>query len=242
MDGSMPLQFHPTNPNQNSYFLFLMEKNLHVSKRGRTSSSKNIHKEPLKSLEGFEEYNVASQLKVLEIDAGADVINAVKEFTNRYKVDVSVISTHGLVCNLTIYRSMSIPQYSLSVEYKGVFNLLSLKGDFFGTVSSSSRPSPLSGSHRIHIVDQEENSIEGFVVGSVIAVTKVFLGVVVMKEAHRIKLPLTPPCPSPFQQTRASSSVGGLMTAYGIPYQHPLKLCNPLPSGCVCTTLSSETS
>lgn len=211
-----------------------MENYLQATKRrGRPLGSKNKRKEPEPEQEpstGVEQNVASMQLKVLEVAAGADIINAVSDFANRLRVNVSIISTHGLVCNVKIFRPNNPRRMSHIVTFEGVCNLLSLKGSFYGSLSSRIRASPFSGRHLIHFVYREGYSARGIVHDRLVAATKVFLGISIMRETDCIKLPLPPPRPLPLPQPGVCSSARGSMTAYRV----PLQLCNHIANGYLC--------
>ncbi|KAM0016092.1 putative AT-hook motif nuclear-localized protein 15-29 [Helianthus debilis subsp. tardiflorus] len=193
-----------------------MENNLHASKRrGRPSGSKNKRKEPEPS---------AVQMRVLVVAAGADVINSVSDFANRFKVDVSVISTFGLVHNINIYQAKSLSHNSSIYRYEGVFDLLSLNGNFIRSLSSATRPSPVPARHLIHAADGNGNAVNGLVTGRVLAATKVFLVVTIVGEIDCIQLSLTSPSAQAnnARQSEVGSSARGSLSSYGVPCSTPL--------------------
>ncbi|KAI3695710.1 hypothetical protein L1987_78709 [Smallanthus sonchifolius] len=101
------------------------------------------------------------------------------------------------------------------------------KGNFYGSLSFATRPSPISTSHLIYIVDGEGNAVGGIVAGRVLAATKVLLVVTILRETDCIKLPLAPPSPpanNPIvnaRQPEICSSARGSMSAYGVPCPTP---------------------
>lgn len=203
-----------------------MENNFIAPKaRGRPLGSKNKRKEPERLSQGIEPVPAGMQLKVLEIAPGADVINAVSDFANLFKVDLSVISAQGMV---RMYRPRPPPQRPVFINYEGIYHMLSLMGNFYGSLagqSSSSFPT----SHFILAIDHKGYADCGIVSGKVVAVNRVVLGVAILRDTDCIKLPLPlhppPPRTIPFSQFGASSSARGSTTsAYGAQYPTPLRM------------------
>ncbi|KAK3205318.1 hypothetical protein Dsin_019364 [Dipteronia sinensis] len=98
--------------------------------RGRPPGSKNKPKPPIVITRDSE-----SVMKpvVLEISAGADIIENIISFARRNKAGVSVISASGSVSTVTLrHPTAHMPLISI----QGPFNLISLSGTFLGGSST----------------------------------------------------------------------------------------------------------
>nr|XP_043625481.1 AT-hook motif nuclear-localized protein 19-like [Erigeron canadensis]XP_043625485.1 AT-hook motif nuclear-localized protein 19-like [Erigeron canadensis]XP_043625489.1 AT-hook motif nuclear-localized protein 19-like [Erigeron canadensis] len=236
-----------------------MESNSNTSKRrGRPSGSKNKTREVVantpENMVG-DSTGMAIQLKVLEVAPGSDIISAVHDFANQYQVCVSVISTHGIVSNLNIYQPNRPQPYSV-LTYDSLYELVSLKGDFYGSSSSIKPLPPFSTRHFVTFSSCEGEFYSGIVHGSVTAVSKVFLGVSVLTGIDSIKLPLPQPraLPNPQPSVNVNEGVRTLTAAvpedlsgYGIgrsmaasivsSSSTPLDFWTPMTTGFSSTTL-----
>ncbi|CAA6654022.1 unnamed protein product [Spirodela intermedia] len=140
--------------------------------RGRPPGSKNKPKPPVVITRESES---AMRPVVLELAAGADVLECVSGFARQRRVGVSIISGSGAVTNVTLRHPASHPT---SLTLHGRFDILSLAGTFLPTKlsSPSSSPAPVVKSpFTVSLAGAQGQVIGGAVTGNLIAAGPVVL-------------------------------------------------------------------
>ncbi|GKB28370.1 AT-hook motif nuclear-localized protein 18-like protein [Tanacetum coccineum] len=205
-------------------------------KKTKEGSRKVIKEEaanPLESMQGGD--SVAMEQKVLEVASGSDVIAAVYDFAKRYQVDVTIISAYGMVSNITIFQLQPFPTFPVR-RFNRLYDLVSIKGSFCGSVNSTRPPPPPPFHHLVVSFTSSEGQYHtGIIQGGITAVNSVVLGVSLTRGTTcSIKLPLPPPralsAPQPlfpaqnedmptetFGLDEMFSGTGRSMTAFGVP-------------------------
>lgn len=198
-----------------------MENNLSARKYG--GSKKKTREAVANSCEGN-----GIPVKVLEVASGCDIISALKDFACRFEVGVSVISTYGFVRNLTVYQPNISSQTCRFSAYDGLYNLLSLRGNFYGSSSSiTPLPPPFPTHHFVSFSSRQGQLYDGIVSGKLTAADNVFMSVSVFTGTDSIKLPLPLVSPNPqpmyldlnkcIRVPDVFSGTGTSMTANGVP-------------------------
>ncbi|PON75772.1 PPC domain containing protein [Parasponia andersonii] len=146
--------------------------------RGRPPGSKNKPKPPVVITKDSDS---AMRPVVLEVSAGADVVQTVIEFARRRRVGFAVMSGTGSVSTVTLRHPVShAPAFSL----QGPFSLLSLTGSYVGSnpfpsfVASSagskpSSPPPPCSSFGVCLSGGQGQVFGGIVGGKVLAASLV---------------------------------------------------------------------
>uniref|UniRef100_A0A0D9WEP0 AT-hook motif nuclear-localized protein n=1 Tax=Leersia perrieri TaxID=77586 RepID=A0A0D9WEP0_9ORYZ len=149
--------------------------------RGRPPGSKNKLKPPI--IITRESPN-ALRSHVLEIAAGADIMEAVAAFARRRQRGVSVLSGSGVVANVTL-RQPAAPPPGAVVTLHGRFEILSLSGAFL--------PSPCppgATGLAVYLAGGQGQVVGGTVVGELVASGPVMVVAATFSNATYERLPL----------------------------------------------------
>ncbi|GJZ65850.1 AT-hook motif nuclear-localized protein 17 [Tanacetum coccineum] len=202
------------------------------TKEGSPKVIKEEQANPVESMQGGD--SVAMVHKVLEVASGSDVIAEVYDFAKRYQVDVTIISAYGMVSNITIYEPQPFPTFPVR-RFNRVYNLVSIKGSFCGSVDSTRPPPPPFHHQVVSFTSFEGQYHTGIIQEGITAVNSVVLGVSLIRGTTcSIKLPLPPPralsapqalfpaqnedMPTEtFGLDEMFSGTGRSMTAFGVP-------------------------
>ncbi|KAL6619984.1 hypothetical protein ACP70R_035123 [Stipagrostis hirtigluma subsp. patula] len=148
--------------------------------RGRPPGSKNKPKPPI--IITRESPN-ALRSHVLEIAAGADIMEAVSTFARRRQRGVSVLSGSGVVANVTLRQPAAPP--GAVVTLHGRFEILSLSGAFL--------PSPCppgATGLAVYLAGGQGQVVGGAVVGELVASGPVMVVAATFSNATYERLPL----------------------------------------------------
>ncbi|KAI4305926.1 hypothetical protein L6164_029252 [Bauhinia variegata] len=215
--------------------------------RGRPPGSKNKPKPPLVITKENEQ---AMKPAVLEIPAGADVVETIVQFARRRNMSMTVLSGSGTLSNVRIRHPVSPNQL---LTYTGHYPMLSLSGSYISgsyQTPSSSNPSsssaaaiavpwPAYSSFGVCLLGPQGNCFGGIVCGEVIAATPITVVVTTFKNPYYEKVMADDDDEDDRQEgkTGASSAEQGtggnnamLIAAYNVAAASPLS-CQPAHDG-----------
>ncbi|CAN6164101.1 unnamed protein product [Urochloa humidicola] len=150
--------------------------------RGRPPGSKNKPKPPIIITRDSPN---ALHSHVLEVAAGADIVECVSEYARRRGRGVCVLSGGGSVCNVALRQPGAEPPGSLVATLHGQFEILSLTG----TVLPPPAP-PGASSLSVYLAGGQGQVVGGNVVGQLIAAGPVVLMAASFANAVYERLPL----------------------------------------------------
>ncbi|XP_002438341.1 AT-hook motif nuclear-localized protein 25 [Sorghum bicolor] len=150
--------------------------------RGRPPGSKNKPKPPIIITRDSPN---ALHSHVLEVAAGADIVECVSEYARRRCRGVCVLSGGGAVSNLALRQPGAEPPGSLVATLRGQFEILSLTG----TVLPPPAP-PGASSLSVYVAGGQGQVMGGSVVGQLIAAGPVVLMAASFANAVYERLPL----------------------------------------------------
>ncbi|XP_042457958.1 AT-hook motif nuclear-localized protein 25-like [Zingiber officinale] len=150
--------------------------------RGRPLGSKNKPRPPIIVTQDSPN---ALHSHVLEVAAGADVVECVTEYARRRGRGVSVLSGSGAVANVVLRQPGASPPGSLVATLRGRFEILSLTG----TVLPPPAP-PGAGGLTVFLSGGQGQVMGGSVVGPLMAVGTVVLMAASFSNAMYERLPL----------------------------------------------------
>jgi predicted DNA-binding protein with PD1-like motif len=150
--------------------------------RGRPAGSKNKPKPPI--IVTRDSPN-ALHSHVLEVSAGADIVDCVSEYARRRGRGVCVLSGGGAVVNVALRQPGASPPGSVVATLRGRFEILSLTG----TVLPPPAPPGASGL-TVFLSGGQGQVIGGSVVGSLVAAGPVVLMAASFSNAVYERLPL----------------------------------------------------
>ncbi|XP_044483665.1 AT-hook motif nuclear-localized protein 28-like [Mangifera indica] len=199
--------------------------------RGRPPGSKNKPKPPIVITKDTDS---AMKPVVLEISAGADVIDHIIDFARRNQAGISVMSASGSVSNVTLRQPIS---HAPSLTLHGPFNLLSLLGSYLTSPSSggaSSSTSSLSSCcFGVTLAGAQGQVFGGIVAGKVTAASQVVVVAATFSNPSFHSLPISEEIEhndhhqQHHQETKVSepgSSAGKSMVVYGAAVASPTPL------------------
>ncbi|KAL6592700.1 hypothetical protein ACP70R_049375 [Stipagrostis hirtigluma subsp. patula] len=150
--------------------------------RGRPAGSKNKPKPPI--IVTRDSPN-ALHSHILEVAAGADVVECVAEYARRRGRGVSVLSGGGSVSDVALRQPGAEPPGSLVATLRGQFEILSLTG----TVLPPPAP-PGASSLTVYLAGGQGQVVGGSVVGQLVAAGPVVLMAASFANAVYERLPL----------------------------------------------------
>ncbi|KAF8779238.1 hypothetical protein HU200_002918 [Digitaria exilis] len=150
--------------------------------RGRPPGSKNKPKPPIIITRDSPN---ALHSHVLEVAAGADIVECVSEYARRRGRGVCVLSGGGSVSNVALRQPGAEPPGSLVATLRGQFEILSLTG----TVLPPPAP-PGASSLSVYLAGGQGQVVGGNVVGQLIAAGPVILMAASFANAVYERLPL----------------------------------------------------
>ncbi|XP_062228773.1 AT-hook motif nuclear-localized protein 25-like isoform X2 [Phragmites australis] len=150
--------------------------------RGRPAGSKNKPKPPI--IVTRDSPN-ALHSHVLEVAAGADVVDSVSEYARRRGRGVCVLSGGGAVSNVALRQPGAEPPGSLVATLRGQFEILSITG----TVLPPPAP-PGASSLTVFLAGGQGQVVGGSVVGKLVAAGPVVLMAASFANAVYERLPL----------------------------------------------------
>ncbi|XP_044507081.1 AT-hook motif nuclear-localized protein 28-like [Mangifera indica] len=204
--------------------------------RGRPPGSKNKPKPPIVITKDTD-----SSVKpvILEISAGADVIDHIINFARRNLAGISIMSASGSVSNVTLCQPIS---HAPSLSLHGPFNLLSLSGSYLtpslstGGAASSS-PSCCFG---VTLAGARGQVFGGLVAGKVTAASQVVVVAATFSNPSFHSLPASDETEQNYHHQQhhqeikpnePSSSAGKSMPVYGVAVTSPTPLnCQMSPN------------
>ncbi|KAJ4724443.1 AT-hook motif nuclear-localized protein [Melia azedarach] len=139
--------------------------------RGRPPGSKNKPKPPIVITKDIDS---AMKPVVLEISAGADIIDNIITFASKNHAGITVMSASGSVSHVTLRQPIS---HAHSLSLHGPFHLLSLSGSFFASSpsknSSSSSSAGACSCFGVTLAGAQGHVFGGVVAGKVTAASLV---------------------------------------------------------------------
>lgn len=200
--------------------------------RGRPPGSKNKPKPPVVITRDITDSSAMKPV-ILEISAGADIIDSVITFARRNHAGISLVSASGSVSHVTLRQPIS---HAHSLSLHGPFHLLSLSGSFYDS-SSYSSPS----SFGVTLAGAQGQVFGGIVAGKVTAASKVVVVAATFLNPLVHSLPISsdegdnqvdaetkPNIVGASAATESCSSAGKTMPVYGV----AAVAGNPTPLSC----------
>ncbi|KAL2325306.1 hypothetical protein Fmac_024364 [Flemingia macrophylla] len=148
--------------------------------RGRPPGSKNKPKPPI-----FVTRDSPNALRshVIEVVAGADILDCVAQFARRRQRGVSVLSGTGAVLNVTL-RQPSAPGAVMALH--GRFDIVSLTGSFLPGASAAAAATGLT----VYLAGGQGQIVGGGVIGPLVAAGPVLIMAATFSNATYERLPL----------------------------------------------------
>ncbi|XP_031284061.1 AT-hook motif nuclear-localized protein 16-like [Pistacia vera] len=136
--------------------------------RGRPPGSKNKPKPPIVITKDSDS---AMKPVILEISAGADIIDHIINFARRNHAGISIMSASGSVSSVALRQPIS---HAPSLSLHGPFNLLSLSGSYLKSPSSGGASSSSSSCcFSVTLAGAQGQVFGGIVAGKVTAASQV---------------------------------------------------------------------
>ncbi|XP_061341686.1 AT-hook motif nuclear-localized protein 17-like [Gastrolobium bilobum] len=148
--------------------------------RGRPPGSKNKPKPPLVITQDNEQ---AMKAMIIEIPAGADVVETLVQFAHRRHVGITILSASGSVSNVTLCHPLS---HSPAFTLHGPFTLMALTGTYINAPPPHSWPH--CSSFGIYLNGNQGQIFGGIIAGKVLAHSAVTLVASVFKNPEFHKL------------------------------------------------------